>query len=179
MSDEWHKTACILCSVNCGIEVKVEDRRFVRIRGDKDHPTSKGYTCEKALRLDYYQNGRGERLLSPLRRRPDGSFEEIDWDTAIREVADRLAAIEVQLERATAQHEAPKAGEAAPAADKLFGSVTSRDIAEALGAKGVPVDHKKIVLPEPIKTIGYHTVDVKLGNGVVAKVKVVVIAKAQ
>ena len=43
--------------------------------------------------LDYYQNGRGERLLSPLRRRADGTFEEIDWDTAIREVADRLAAV--------------------------------------------------------------------------------------
>jgi len=93
-------------------------------------------------------------------------------------IADRLAAIEVQLERATAKHEA-KEGEEAPAADKLFGSVTSRDITDALQAKGVTVDHKKVVLPEPIKTIGYHTVDVKLGNGVVGKLKVVVIAKAQ
>ena len=94
-------------------------------------------------------------------------------------VADKLAAIEVQLERATAPHEPAKEGEEAPAVEKLFGSVTSRDVAEALAEKGVPVDHKKIVLPEPIKTIGYHTVDVKLGNGVVGKVKVVVIAKAQ
>ena len=36
---------------------------------------------------------RGERLLHPLRRRPDGTFEEIDWDTAIREVAARLGAV--------------------------------------------------------------------------------------
>jgi large subunit ribosomal protein L9 len=93
-------------------------------------------------------------------------------------ISDRLAAIEVQLERATAPHEA-KEGEAPGAADKLFGSVTSRDIAEALAAKGVTVDHKKIVMPDPIKTIGYHTVDVKLGNGVTGKVKVVVIARAQ
>src|SRR5436309_3591511 len=92
MTDEWHKTACILCSVNCGIEVKVEDRRFVRVRGDKDHPTSKGYTCEKALRLDHYQNGR-HRLTRPLRRRADGSFEEIDWDSAIHEVATKLGEI--------------------------------------------------------------------------------------
>src|SRR5437868_2835530 len=63
-------------------------------------------------------------------------------------IADRLAAIEVQLERATAPHDA-KEGEAAPAADKLFGSVTSRDITEALQAKGVTVDHRKVVLPEP------------------------------
>ena len=91
----WHQTACILCECNCGVEVRLgaNGRAFERIRGDKAHPASKGYTCEKALRLDYYQNGRGERLLSPLRRRPDGTFEEIDWDTAIREVAERLAAV--------------------------------------------------------------------------------------
>src|SRR4051794_17777977 len=88
----WRPTACILCECNCGIEIRLgaDGRTFERTRGDKAHPASKGYTCEKALRLDYYQNGRGERVLSPLRRRPDGTFEEIDWDTAIREVAARL-----------------------------------------------------------------------------------------
>ena len=44
------------------------------------------------MRLDYYQNGR-HRLTSPLRRRPDGSFEEVGWDTAIAEIAERLAAV--------------------------------------------------------------------------------------
>src|SRR5262249_12992723 len=89
-------TACILCECNCGILVKLggeDGRRFEQIRGDKAHPGSKGYTCQKALRLDHYQNGRGERVLHPLRRRADGSFEEIDWDTAITEVAARLAAV--------------------------------------------------------------------------------------
>ncbi len=90
--DGWHKTACILCSQNCGIEVQVEGRRLARLRGDRAHPTSQGYTCEKAQRLDHYQNPRG-RLTSPLRRRDDGSFEEIDWDTAIREIAERLATV--------------------------------------------------------------------------------------
>ncbi len=89
---EWKPSACILCECNCGIEVQVEDRRFVKIRGDKAHPHSQGYACEKAHRLDHYQNGR-DRLTSPLRRRPDGSFEEIDWDTAISEVAQRLGAL--------------------------------------------------------------------------------------
>ena len=86
MSDEWRQTICILCSVNCGIEVKLEDRHIARVRGNRAHVASHGYACEKAQRLDYYQNGR-DRLTSPLRRRADGSFEEIDWDTAIREVA--------------------------------------------------------------------------------------------
>ncbi|HEX7522237.1 MAG TPA: molybdopterin-dependent oxidoreductase [Acidimicrobiia bacterium] len=92
MGDEWHQTACILCSINCGIEVRLDGRRFERIRGDKAHPGSQGYTCEKALRLDHYQNQRG-RLTSPLRRRDDGTFEEIDWDTAIGEIAERANAI--------------------------------------------------------------------------------------
>ena len=100
MSDaEWKSTACILCECNCGIEVRLggdDGRRFERIRGDKAHPSSQGYTCEKALRLDYYQNGKGERVLHPLRRRADGTFEEIDWDTAIAEVAARLGAVRDQ-----------------------------------------------------------------------------------
>ena len=66
--------------------------RLARIRGDKEHPGTHGYTCNKAMRLDHYQNGR-HRLTTPLRRRPDGSFEEIDWDTAIREVAQRCTEI--------------------------------------------------------------------------------------
>src|SRR5256886_1956175 len=93
---DWKATACILCECNCGILVKLggeNGRRFEQIRGDKAHPASKGYTCQKALRLDHYQNGRGERVLRPLRRRADGSFEEIDWDTAITEVAARLGAV--------------------------------------------------------------------------------------
>ncbi len=92
MEDQWQKSACILCSINCGIEVKLEDRRFLRVRGDREHPASRGYACEKAQRLDYYQNGR-DRLTTPLRRRPDGSFEPIGWDTAIREVAEKLVLI--------------------------------------------------------------------------------------
>ncbi|OMC52296.1 molybdopterin oxidoreductase [Mycobacterium sp. IS-836] len=84
---DWKPTACILCECNCGIVVQVEDRTLARIRGDKEHPGSQGYTCNKALRLDHYQNNRA-RLTSPMRRRPDGSFEEIDWDTAIVEIAE-------------------------------------------------------------------------------------------
>lgn len=83
---EWQKTVCILCECNCGIEVRLDDRRIDRVRGDKEHKASHGYTCEKALRLDHYQNG-GHRLTSPMRRTADGTYEEIDWDTAIDAVA--------------------------------------------------------------------------------------------
>jgi anaerobic selenocysteine-containing dehydrogenase len=92
---EWHPTACILCECNCGLQVQLGGeggRHITRLKGDKAHPASQGYICQKATRLDHYQNGK-DRITAPLRRRADGSFEEIDWDTAIREVADRLAAV--------------------------------------------------------------------------------------
>lgn len=93
MSDAtWQKSACILCECNCGLEIQVEDGRLAKIRGDKEHVSSQGYTCEKPLRLDHYQNSR-DRLTSPLRRREDGTYEEIDWDTAITEIAARLTSI--------------------------------------------------------------------------------------
>ncbi len=81
----WHKTVCILCSANCGVEVRLDDREITRVRGNKAHVASKGYTCEKALRINHYQNAKG-RLTSPLRREPDGSYTEVDWDTAIADV---------------------------------------------------------------------------------------------
>lgn len=91
-AQEWKSTACILCSINCGLQVQVEHGHLKKIKGDKSNPRSRGYTCEKQSRLDHYQNHR-DRLTSPMRRREDGSFEAIDWDTAIEEVASRLAAI--------------------------------------------------------------------------------------
>jgi len=94
-TSDWTSTACILCECNCGIEVQLggdDGRRIARVRGDDAHPISKGYACEKPSRLDFYQNG-PHRLTRPLRRRSDGTFEEIDWDAAIREVAARFAAV--------------------------------------------------------------------------------------
>ncbi|MBS1807198.1 MAG: molybdopterin-dependent oxidoreductase [Acidobacteria bacterium] len=95
MSDpinNWQPTACILCSRNCGIEVEVQGREMKRIRGDKAHPISAGYLCQKAQRLNYYQN-HADRLTTPLRRTADGTFEAISWDTAIAEIAGKLVAL--------------------------------------------------------------------------------------
>jgi hypothetical protein len=91
-ASEWAKTACILCENNCGIQVELDGRRFAKIRGDKEHVHTRGYTCNKALRLDHYQNG-GRRLTSPLRRELDGTYSEVDWDTALRDIATRLRTV--------------------------------------------------------------------------------------
>ena len=86
-------TACILCSINCGIRVETDgNRNMTRIVGDKDHPISQGYVCEKVQRLNYYQNG-ADRITSPMRRRSDGSYEAVDWDTAIAEITERMVAV--------------------------------------------------------------------------------------
>jgi large subunit ribosomal protein L9 len=58
--------------------------------------------------------------------------------------------------------------------DKLFGSVTSRDIAEKLEQEGITVDRKKIVIEEPIRTLGEFEVPIKLHPEVIATIKVVV-----
>ena len=60
---------------------------------------------------------------------------------------------------------------------KLFGSVTTMDIAEAAAAKGVKIDKRKIVIEEPIKRVGDFTVQVKLHTDVTADLKVTVAAE--
>ncbi len=59
--------------------------------------------------------------------------------------------------------------------EKLFGSVTSQMIADALLEKGVTIDKRHIDLPEPIKALGIYTVDAKLHSNVTGKVKVWVV----
>lgn len=62
--------------------------------------------------------------------------------------------------------------------DKLYGSVTARDIVDALQEKGVTtVDTKSLVLPEPLKVLGLAEVPVKMGRGITATIKVWVVKK--
>ncbi|KHO61605.1 50S ribosomal protein L9 [Thermoanaerobacter sp. YS13] len=60
---------------------------------------------------------------------------------------------------------------------KLFGSVTSKDVEEALKEKGFDIDKKKISFDETVKTTGTYYVDIKLYQGVTAKVKIDVVAE--
>jgi large subunit ribosomal protein L9 len=80
-------------------------------------------------------------------------------------VAARLNGVAISIER--------QVGEG----DKLFGSVTVRDIEEALLAKGQKVDRKKIHMPEPLKHLGDFEVQIKVARDVNAQIKVSVVAK--
>ncbi|MEN8265074.1 MAG: 50S ribosomal protein L9 [Nitrospirota bacterium] len=79
---------------------------------------------------------------------------------AAGEYADKISEISITIEA--------RAGEG----DKLFGSVTTMDIAEAISKKGIEVDKRKIVLAEPIKRLGTYDVSVKVRQDVTATVKV-------
>ena len=63
-NDDWKSTACCICGNSCGIEVKVDDDRIVKVRGDKNNPASKGYVCNKAKYNPHYQD-HPQRVLSP------------------------------------------------------------------------------------------------------------------
>ena len=78
-------------------------------------------------------------------------------------IAARLASVDITITR--------RVGET----DALYGSVTSGDIAEFLKGKGFEIDRRKLILPEPIKTIGEHDVPLKLHREVTVPLKVKVV----
>ncbi len=84
------------CPDTCGLVVSVDAAgRAVQIRGDREHPFTRGFLCQKVsnyLERVYHP----ERLLYPLRRvggKGQGRFERISWPEAIRTIADRFRAI--------------------------------------------------------------------------------------
>lgn len=85
--------------------------------------------------------------------------------SAAEEYAARLATVTLTL--------TGKAGEEG----KLFGSITAQDVADALAAQGYEVDRRKIDLEHPIKTLGFHTVGIRLHPEVRAEVRVSVVAE--
>ncbi len=88
---EWHKTGCVLCAQNCGLEVLVENNKMVKVRPDKDNPRSKGYVCRKGLNAANYHH-HADRLTHPLKRHGKG-FRKISWDQAIKEISAKLKKI--------------------------------------------------------------------------------------
>jgi large subunit ribosomal protein L9 len=105
----------------------------------------------------------------------DASLEEAQRrreaaERAAQEAADRAEETAALLAKTvlTIQHRAGEDG-------KLFGSVTSAEIADAIqAARGIKVDRKKIRLEEPIRETGTYMVEVEVGGGVTASVKTIV-----
>ena len=94
------------------------------------------------------------------RERKIMEVKEADEKAQASAIASRIEAIDVVITR--------RVGET----DALYGSVTSADIADFLKSKGFEIDRRKLILPEPIKTIGTHPVPLKLHRDVTITIKV-------
>ncbi len=85
-------TFCRICEAHCGMVATVDDGRVTQLRPDPDHPLSRGYACPKGIAMTEVQND-PDRVLHPLKRRPDGSFERVSWAAAMADIGTRLRAL--------------------------------------------------------------------------------------
>jgi anaerobic selenocysteine-containing dehydrogenase len=87
-----HFRTCHLCEAMCGVAIEVKDGVIAEIRGDHDDVFSRGHICPKAVALkDVHEDP--DRLRRPLRR-TGSTWQEIGWDEALDEAAQRLCAVQ-------------------------------------------------------------------------------------
>jgi anaerobic selenocysteine-containing dehydrogenase len=120
---------CTLCEATCGIAVETEGERIVAIRGDEEDPFSRGYICPKAYGLKGLHED-PDRLRRPIRKRADGSWEEIDWDEAFEYAGRGLLGVR---ERCGEDSLATYYGN--PSVHSLHSSVYLPVLSRALGSK--------------------------------------------
>ncbi len=143
----------------------------VILRQHVDHLGERGQIVKVA-------DGYARNYLLPRKlalRATDGNRKHVERERRIMEtreaeekgqaeaMAARLSAVDIMIARRVGDTE------------QLYGSVTSNDIADFLKTKGFEVDRRRLVLPDPIKTIGDHTVPLKLHREVTVPLKVRVV----
>ena len=103
-------------------------------------------------------------VMNELKGKEEARLHKIEVDRQnARETAEKLLTVSVKL-TATAGTDG-----------KLYGSVTAKDIAEALASQhGIEIDRRKLQITDPIKTFGTHIIDIKLYPEITGKVNVVV-----
>ena len=89
---ETRRTYCGMCHPRCGLILEMENGRAVRVKGDKNHPITRGMICPRGrLMIDHLYHP--DRINYPLKRKGDrgsGRWEQMGWDQALDEVADKL-----------------------------------------------------------------------------------------
>jgi anaerobic selenocysteine-containing dehydrogenase len=88
MATTVHKSFCRVCGSVCGIEVEVENERVIRVRGDRSHPLTEGYTCSKGRGLSQIHHS-PERLLVP-KMRIEGELRQAEWTETLDDLGMRL-----------------------------------------------------------------------------------------
>ena len=120
---------------------------------------ARNYLLPRKLALAVTEGNK--RIIARERQLADA--REAEEKQTAEALASRIAQTELSIERRVGETEA------------LYGSVTSADIADALAAKGLEIEKRKIHLDEPIKAIGEFTVPVRLHRDVTAQLKVHVV----
>jgi anaerobic selenocysteine-containing dehydrogenase len=87
-----HVTFCRICNASCGLLVDVADGRVIDVRGDRDNPLSRGFTCPKGRHYGSLHHD-PERVIWAKKRNEEGTFVDISTSGAIAEIAERLASI--------------------------------------------------------------------------------------
>lgn len=90
--EEARPSLCNGCSSKCGLVATTVGGKLWTVHGSDIHPYSKGHLCGRGHGLAQMTYS-DERLTQPLRRKENGEFEPIDWDTAFREIGERVKAI--------------------------------------------------------------------------------------
>src|SRR5690348_8286976 len=83
------------CPDTCAMLVTVEQGRAVRVQGDPEHPFTQGFLCAKVNRY-LERTYHADRLRHPMRRvgrKGEGKFEQVSWDDALDEIAERLSSV--------------------------------------------------------------------------------------
>lgn len=89
------RVTCCGCTQQCGLLAEVDGGRVIRLRGDREHPTSKGFICPKGSRAHELLHD-PSRLSTPLKRvgpRGSNSWVAIDWTQALDEIADIIGSL--------------------------------------------------------------------------------------
>jgi large subunit ribosomal protein L9 len=124
---------------------------------------ARNFLIPKGIALE--ANEQNIKLMEAKRKKIEAKrFEAKEEAEKIKE---RMVGVEITISQ--------KVGEE----DKLYGSVTSMDIASHLEKQGITIDRRKIVLDKPIKTLGEFDVPVKLYPEVIGSIKVFVIPEEQ
>lgn len=108
-------------------------------------------------------NTRNIKALEQERKKIEEAAKKLRENA--KELSERLTSITLQIQA--------KAGEEG----KLFGSITNADIAEALKKEGFEIDRKRIVLEEPIKRLGFYTVNVKVHQDIIVPLNVNIVSE--
>ena len=83
---------CRICEPLCGTLVDVDGDTIVAVRGDPDHPSSRGYLCPKGAAMASVVHD-PDRVRQPLRGDRRGGFVPVSWDDALTDIADRVRAL--------------------------------------------------------------------------------------